>query len=187
MTLTNAERQKAYRERKKAQTSGVTPITPIAPRNVVPLVTHNAPPTVTPSGHRSESYIAKNDWMAPWLTAYRNSGNVRASCQAAGVSRVEVYRTRKHDPEFDRLWREAEQDAHDLLAASARQQAMAGNTALTIYLLKVHGGPEWRNDQRHAVEYSLQERVQRVIELTGASEEEAREAVEAAQRQLNGG
>ena len=86
-------------------------------------------------------------WREAFLVAFRNSGNVLAACRTAGGTRRHVYKWRKQNAAFAREWREAEAEAFDLLAASARKRAMEGSDTLLIYLLKVHGGPEWRQDR----------------------------------------
>ena len=82
-------------------------------------------------------------WRGPFLASLRNSGNVRASCEAAGVARSRVYKSRDEDEEFRAAWAEAEREAVELLEAEARRRAMKGSDVLLIFLLKAHD-PKYR-------------------------------------------
>lgn len=79
------------------------------------------------------------EWPAPWmpafLLAFRNSGNVRASCQAAGISRKEAYKQRQKLARFREAWDEALEDAADTLEAVAWQRARNGSDYLLWKLL----------------------------------------------------
>ena len=81
------------------------------------------------------------EWMPPFLLALRNSANVRASCQAAGISRKEAYKRRASLSKFREAWDEAVDDALDVLEAVAFQRArefgkqlrVAGRLALQTF------------------------------------------------------
>src|SRR5665213_1823006 len=79
-------------------------------------------------------------WHRLFLSAIRNSANVRASCQAAGVSRATAYKARVNNKEFAGQWDEAEQDAVDLVEAKLLQVALAGDVTGMIFFLK-HNRP----------------------------------------------
>ena len=64
------------------------------------------------------------------------------------MTRPTVYEQRGNDPAFAAAWGDALDDAVDILAAAARQRALTESDTLLIYLLKVHGGPEWRKDRQ---------------------------------------
>ena len=96
----------------------------------------------------------KTDWALPWLAAYANSGNIRASCLVAQVDRRTVDNRRAEDPEFVTAFHLAEAQALDVLAAEARRRALANSDTLLIYMLKIKGGPDWRQDGRSQVEVS---------------------------------
>jgi hypothetical protein len=98
--------------------------------------------------------VAKG-WVPAFLAAFANTGNVRASAQAAGISRDTVYGLRERNAEFRHDYEIAQQEAVDLLAAEARRRALTSSDTLLIYLLKVHGGEEYRNDQRRQQEHKL--------------------------------
>ena len=74
-------------------------------------------------------------WMPVFLFALRNSANVRAACQAAGISRKEAYRRRGNSARFRDGWDEALEDAVDTLEAVAWQRARAGSDFLLWRLL----------------------------------------------------
>ena len=77
-------------------------------------------------------------WYPAFLEAFRNSCNIRASAQAAGVGRSTVYEARADDPEFAAALAEAESDAVDVLEAAARARALTVSDNLLIFLLKAH-------------------------------------------------
>lgn len=65
-------------------------------------------------------------WQERFIAALRNSGNVRASCQAAGVERSTAYRAYMASPEFAGRWDEALEEAVDTLEAAAWSRARDG-------------------------------------------------------------
>lgn len=75
------------------------------------------------------------DWMPPFLLALRNSANVRASCQAAGISRKEAYKRRATSARFREAWDEALEDAIDTLEGTAWKMARDGNAFILWRLL----------------------------------------------------
>ena len=127
---TNAERQRTYRERNGADVTRSV-------RNVTKAAAVKAGLPEPPE-----------DWHAPFLAAFRNSGIIRAAAQAAGVTRALVYERRMNDPVFAEQYREAERDALDMIEAALRQRALTMDTTAAIYLMKVHGGDEWRRDRQ---------------------------------------
>ena len=88
------------------------------------------------------------EWQQRFLAALRNSGNVRASCQAAGVSRKHAYTTRQNDEEFQAQWNDAMEDAIEYLEAIARQRAATSSDTLLIFLLKAHRPEKYRETVR---------------------------------------
>lgn len=77
-------------------------------------------------------------WEAPFLSALRNSANVRASCEAAGISRQAAYKHRDGHERFRNEWNSAIDEACDLLEFVARKRAMETSDTLLIFLLKAH-------------------------------------------------
>lgn len=127
------------------------------------------------------------EWAPAFLAALADTGNVRASCLMAGIGRQSVYNYRASNARFSAEWDEAVQDAVDVLAAAARKRALETSDTLLIYLLKVHGGPEYRNDQRRTSEPMLSEGQQRVLTeriaaMMGVDPEEIEGALEAANK-----
>lgn len=86
----------------------------------------------------------KPDWVDRWLSVFRDTGNVRLACHAAGVGRTTAYMLRVRDPEFALAWKEAEEDACDLLEAEARSRARKTSDTLLIFLLKAHRPEKFR-------------------------------------------
>lgn len=89
------------------------------------------------------------EWRPAFLAALRGSGNVRAACQAAGVSREVAYRHRDASLPFRAAWEEALADAIDGLEAVARKRALETSDTLLIFLLKAHRPELYRETQRH--------------------------------------
>jgi hypothetical protein len=90
-------------------------------------------------------------WERAFLRAFRNSCNVRASCEAAKISRTEAYDHRREDPEFASLWAQAEGDAIDILEHEAWTRGRAQSDTLLIFLLKAHRPDKYREPvQRYA-------------------------------------
>ena len=90
-------------------------------------------------------------WRPSFIAALRNSGNVRAACQAAGISRQEAYRIKSKNKVFRAQWEEALVEAIELLEAEARRRAMTTSDLLMIFLLKAHKPDMYRDVQHHEV------------------------------------
>ncbi len=75
---------------------------------------------------------------AAFIAALRNSGNVRASCQQAGISRRTAYTWRDKWVAFADDWAEALEDSCDVLEAEARRRGMSISDRLLMFLLKAH-------------------------------------------------
>lgn len=83
-------------------------------------------------------------WEKAFLAKLRNTCNVRASCEAANISRSEVYQHRDACPEFKTLWDEAVEDAADILEARAWDRSKTSDTLLQ-FLLKAHRPKKYRD------------------------------------------
>jgi hypothetical protein len=65
-------------------------------------------------------------WHTDFITALRNSGNVRAACNAAHIDRRLAYDHREKQADFAAQWDSAIQDAADVLEAEAQRRAFNG-------------------------------------------------------------
>lgn len=94
-----------------------------------------------------------DEWRPTFIATLRNSGNIRAACQAAGITRQVAYMHRNKAPEFAKDWDEALQDAIDALEAVAIQRARASSDTLLIFLLKAHRPGVYREtiNQHHTM------------------------------------
>jgi hypothetical protein len=137
-------------------------------------------------------------WRERFIAALRNSGNVRASCQAAGVERSTAYRAYSGSAEFAAQWDEALDEAIDTLEAAAWSRARdgvkrveplmyqgqkVGEKVVTEYsdqlmtlLLKAHRPAKYR--EKFDVEIvdtraRIQAAVAQVMSQTGKSKDEA--------------
>lgn len=75
-----------------------------------------------------------------FLSAYRESCNVRLASELAEVSRSSVYRWRDEDPEFADAFELAKADAGDLLKAEAWRRAVDGVEKPVGFYTGEHGG-----------------------------------------------
>ena len=78
----------------------------------------------------------KKDWKPAFLESYRESGNVKASAAAAGVSKQAAYKAKKNNKAFSAEWDEARIEVADTLEAEAVQRAKDHSDTLLIFLLK---------------------------------------------------
>lgn len=92
------------------------------------------------------------DRQDKFIAAYRNSCNVRAACEAAGIPRRTVYGWVK-DEDFQQRLKDAHEDALDILEAVGWQRAKKSSDRLLEYFLTA-GRPDkygrtlkvdWRN------------------------------------------
>ncbi len=103
-----------------------------------------------------------SEWVPVFLDKLRETGNVMRSCEAAAVGRSTAYVHREKTPTFAKLWDDALADAVDFMDEEARRRAMgitqtfrgkdgepyvvtSYSDTLLIYLLKVHGGPKYKD------------------------------------------
>lgn len=96
-------------------------------------------PKVTPKKKRSAG-----EWRPVFLATLRNSGNVRAACEKAGIARKTAYDHKDRSPEFAAQWDEAIQEACDILEAAAFRRATASSDTLLIFLLKANRPAKYR-------------------------------------------
>ncbi len=108
-------------------------------------------------------------WRGVFIERLRATGNVTLAARGAGVNRQHVYKARKGNKKFRRLWEEALDEAVDLLDGEARRRATgtkedvwyAGrvvgtkpvyDSALLMFLLRAHRPSVYRENV--AVEHS---------------------------------
>ncbi len=72
---------------------------------------------------RSRFTRAKRETFLQMLAA---TGNVSAAARAAGFDRSRLYVLRRELPDFAAAWRDAEEEAVDMLEAEARRRAVEG-------------------------------------------------------------
>jgi hypothetical protein len=78
----------------------------------------------------------KKDWKPAFLEAYRESGNVTESAEAAGVTKQAVYKARKSGKAFREEWETAREELADDLEAVAVKRARNSSDTMLIFLLK---------------------------------------------------
>lgn len=61
-----------------------------------------------------------------FLETLARHGTVKSACETVGVTRWDAKKERAADPEFDRLWTEATEEAADVLEAEAFRRAVEG-------------------------------------------------------------
>ena len=91
----------------------------------------------------------KPKWEKRWLEVFRDTGNVRLSCHAVNISRQAAYQHRDRDPSFAAAWKQAEEDATDVLEAEARKRARNSSDVLLIFLLKSLRPSKYRETVRN--------------------------------------
>ena len=88
---------------------------------------------------RDAERVARRDgWQTMFLETFRNSGNVRAACMYADVTRSKVDNAYKNDEAFSVEYDIAQNEAVDLLVAEAWNRARNGSDRLLEFLLKSH-------------------------------------------------
>ena len=84
--------------------------------------------------------------MERFLARLRESGNVRASCDAAGVPRRTAYNWRGQWATFAKAWDDALDDAVDILEATAWKRAVKEQSdRLLMFLLKAHRPEKYKD------------------------------------------
>ncbi len=83
-------------------------------------------------------------WQPAFVAALRETGIIRAACEAAKVGRRTAYDARETNPDFARAWDEALEDAADLLEQEAVRRARMGVREPVIYQGRACG--IWIND-----------------------------------------
>jgi hypothetical protein len=92
--------------------------------------------------------LKKFETPTAFIETLRSTGNVRAACDAVGISRQTAYYWRSNDAEFAAAWAQAIEDATDHLEEVARQRALETSDTLMIFLLKAHRPDKFRDTHR---------------------------------------
>lgn len=93
----------------------------------------------------------KRDWGEVFLAQFRDTGNVRASCEAAGVTRQAAYHRRDTDAAFAAAWADAAEDACERLEMIAQRRAESQSDVLMIFLLKGLKPEKYRENVRQEI------------------------------------
>ena len=88
-------------------------------------------------------------WTKAFLAAFRETGVVRAACDAAGVAKSVVYLRKHSDKKFAEQWEEAYGDAADLLELEVKRRAHDGVDEPVIHKGELMG--IWVDDDGHVV------------------------------------
>ena len=128
--------------------------------------------------------LYRQNWEQAFLEAFRNSGNIRAACQAAGVPRATAYARRAKNKTFAAKWDEAREDAIDTLEATAWTRARATSDYLLWKLLQSNRRSLYGDKQQVDITITRTERIEQVMEALKCDREEAERAVAEAERVL---
>ena len=102
--------------------------------------------------YRFDTNMAKlNGWKPAFIEALRQSGNVRAACQKANITRQAAYSARSKQPTFKLAWENALADAVDILEMTAWKRAQEYSDGLIKFLLKAHRRELYGDHQRHEI------------------------------------
>jgi len=101
---------------------------------------------VTPKKRRKSS---AGEWQDAFLATLRNSGNVRVSCEKAGIARKTAYQWKKKSKTFAKKWEDALEDAVDMLEDIAMERAKKSSDVLLIFLLKAHRPEKYKDRYEH--------------------------------------
>jgi hypothetical protein len=75
--------------------------------------------------------------QARFLKAYRESGNIKASCKAAGIARSTFYEWRGSDEAFKAQLPDAKEDACDTLEFAAYERAVKGVESYVVSMGRI--------------------------------------------------
>ncbi len=117
------------------------------------------------AGKKTEGNFATDAQKKKFLEAYRISGNVSKSAQAAGFNRQYMYKLRITDPEFAMDWDEAKLELGDDIEGSLVSLAKDKNVTAQIFWLKNNRSETYGEKIKHQLEGHL---VHNVRSLTDA-------------------
>lgn len=107
-----------------------------------PTPENGASASHTPRTHawpeNSGGRLGAGDWYPVFLETLKETGNIAASCRAAGISRRVCYDHRDSNQEFADAWADALNTALDAVEASLRNEAIGGDVRAAHILLRAH-------------------------------------------------
>jgi hypothetical protein len=75
------------------------------------------------------------DWAAPFLEAFKKTGNLTIACRMVGIQRAAVYRHKAEDSEFARAFGKACESVIEVLESEVCKRAIAhSNDSLRLWL-----------------------------------------------------
>jgi hypothetical protein len=78
------------------------------------------------------------EWIPAFLATLATTANVYLACRQAGITRKTAYKWKEENEEFAAQWKDAMEDALDILEWDGRRRARASSDKLLMYLLDVH-------------------------------------------------
>lgn len=92
-----------------------------------------------------------------FLETFAKTGTIVGACRSLGISRETVRQWRKKDPAFEQAFQDADLDVTEILETKAMQQALTGDTVMTIFLLKARRPEVYRDYVKHEVSGEITE------------------------------
>lgn len=96
----------------------------------------------TPRAHawpeNAGGQVGSGSWYPMFLQSLSQTGNIAASCRAAGISRRVCYDHKDSNQEFADAWADALNTALDAVEASLRNEAIGGDVRAAHILLRAH-------------------------------------------------
>ena len=78
------------------------------------------------------------EWIPAFLATLGATANIYLACRPAGITRKTAYKWKEENEEFAARWKDAMEDACDILEWDGRRRARASSDKLLMYLLDVH-------------------------------------------------
>ena len=78
------------------------------------------------------------EWIPAFLATLATTANIYLACRQAGITRKTAYKWKEENEEFAARWKDAMEDACDILEWDGRRRARASSDKLLMYLLDVH-------------------------------------------------
>jgi len=115
-------------------------------------------------------------WMARFIAALRNTANVRAACQAAGITRGGAYCARRRWKTFEAAWDEALEEALDGLEAIAWKRAQESSDKLLTFILTSRRPEVYGQRVRHMHDGEVKLKLVEEVVVAGAEDQAESEA-----------